>query len=142
MVSDPSAPATPTVTDDGDYITSTSQLHATWTSSDLESGVAEYQYAIGTTAGGTDLVGWTSTGTTGGVTHTGLNLAAGTTYYFAVKAKNGSGAWSDVGFSDGIVPAGHSDGLPLWVWIIVGVAAVLVVGLGAYLVGKRRPAKP
>ena len=28
---------------------------------------------------------------------------SGTTYYFAVKARNGQGSWSDVGISDGII---------------------------------------
>jgi hypothetical protein len=32
-------------------------------------------------------------------------------------------------------------GIRFWVWIVVGVAAVLVVGMGAFLIGRRRPAK-
>jgi branched-chain amino acid transport system substrate-binding protein len=99
---DESPPSTPVVTDDGNFTTNTSQLHVTWSSSDPESGITEYQYAIGTSAGGTDVVGWTSTGTNTEVTQTGLSLNWGTTYYFAVKAKNGSGLWSEVGVSNGI----------------------------------------
>ena len=56
------APTTPVVTDDGVWTTTDTQLHATWTSSDTTSGIAEYQYAIGTPAGATDVVGWTSRG--------------------------------------------------------------------------------
>jgi uncharacterized iron-regulated membrane protein len=142
-LSDATPASTPIVTDDGDTTASTRQLHATWSSSDSESGIVEYQYAIGTSSGATDVVNWTSAGTDTSVTNTGLNLAAGTTYYVAVKAKNGAGVWSDVGVSDGIaVPPGPSGGLPILVWIIVGIAAVLVVGLGAYLVWKRRTAQP
>jgi len=99
---DTSNPSTPVVTDDGDYTSSTSQLHATWSSSDAQSGIAEYQYAIGTTVGGTDEVGWTSAGTATSVTSTGLSLVNGKKYYFAVKAKNWAGLSSSVGNSDGI----------------------------------------
>jgi hypothetical protein len=35
----------------------------------------------------------------------------------------------------------RGDGLPSWIWITVGIAAVLG-GLGTYLVGKSRRAKP
>jgi cyclophilin family peptidyl-prolyl cis-trans isomerase/Leucine-rich repeat (LRR) protein len=99
---DSTLPTTPAVTDDGATTTSNTQLHATWSSSDPESGIAEYQYAIGSTAGGTDVVGWTSAGAAAGVTRSGLTLTFGTIYYFAVKAKNGKGLWSGVGVSDGI----------------------------------------
>ena len=89
-VPDVTPPTTPVVTDDGATTTSTSQLHATWSSSDPESGISEYQYAIGTTSGGTDMVAWTSAGTNTQVTKTGLSLTVGTTYYFSVKARNGA----------------------------------------------------
>ena len=99
------APPAPTITDDGATTTTPTQLHATWTSADPESGIVEYQYAIGTTPtdpGSGYVVGWTSTGTTARTTQTGLSLAIGPTYYFYVKAKNGAGLWSAVGVSDGI----------------------------------------
>lgn len=102
---DTTPPTTPVVTDDGVYTTSTSQLHATWTSSDPESGIAEYQYAIGTSQGATDVVNWTSTGTTASVTKTGLTLSYNQTYYFSVRARNGIGLWSSSGYSDGITVA-------------------------------------
>jgi len=100
---DKTKPTKPDVIDDGPYTTSKTELHATWTSEDAESGIAEYQYAIGTSEGGTDEVGWTSTGTTAEVTKTGLNLESGQTYYFTVKARNGAGCdWSEEGYSAGI----------------------------------------
>ncbi len=102
VVEDATPPVSPEVTDDGAGTSSTSELHASWSSSDPESGIVEYQYAIGTTPGGTDLADWTSVGTDTQVTKTGLSLAAGTNYYFAVKAKNGQNLWSGVGVSDGI----------------------------------------
>ena len=95
-------PTTPVVVDDGAYTNDNTQLHGSWSSSDNESGIAEYQYAIGITQGGTDVVGWTSVGTATAITKSGLTLSWGNTYYFAVKAKNGAGLWSDVGTSNGI----------------------------------------
>ncbi|MGQ9609059.1 MAG: C10 family peptidase [bacterium] len=99
---DKSPPNIPVVTDDGEYTSNNTQLHATWVSSDTESDILEYMYSIGTTQGGSDIVPWTSTGIDKFVTKDGLTLIQGKTYYFSVKAKNGAGLWSDVGFSDGI----------------------------------------
>ena len=74
------------------YTTTALQLSANWTASDdSESGVAKYWYAIGTTAGGTDIVGWTDNGVSVSVTKTGLTLVNGTIYYFSVKAENAAG---------------------------------------------------
>ncbi len=73
--------------------TLTTQLSANWTAaSDPQSGITGYKYAIGTTAGGTNVVGWTSLGNVLAVTKTGLSLNVGTTYYFSVEAVNGVGA--------------------------------------------------
>jgi hypothetical protein len=99
---DTSPPTTSSVTDDGIYTTSTEQLHASWISEDPETGIVEYQYAIGTAVGGTDVVDWTSSGTLTEITHTGLSLIQSQTYYISVKARNGAGAWSPTGCSDGI----------------------------------------
>ncbi len=98
-------PTDPVVTDDGATTSSATQLHASWSSSDPDSGIAEYQYSISTDPTDPDtgnIVPWTSTGTDAQVTATGLTLTNGTTYYFHVKAKNGSDLWSNVGHSDGI----------------------------------------
>lgn len=100
---DSTAPSTPVVTDDGEYATSLTTLHASWTSSDAESGVVEYQYAIGTGSDATGIVGWTSAGSQTSVTRSDLSLIDGSSYYFSVKAKNRSGVWSAVGVSDGIM---------------------------------------
>ncbi len=78
------------------------ELSANWTASaDAESGIAKYWYAVGTTAGATDLVGWTDNGASTSVTKTGLALADGQTYYFTVKAENGVGLQSTPANSDG-----------------------------------------
>ena len=96
-------PTTPVVTDDGVYTTSTTQLHAIWTSAELEAKIAEYHYLIRQDAvSGPIVVKWTSTGKTASVTRTGLSLLPGKSYYFGVKAKNRAGLWSAVGYSNGI----------------------------------------
>ena len=64
---------------------STTQLSANWdASTDNESGISGYQYAIGTSAGGTQTVNWTSLDNVTTVTKTGLTLTVGQTYYFSV----------------------------------------------------------
>lgn len=100
---DYTAPSTPVVVDDGTCTPYTDRLHATWSASDPDSGISEYQYSIGTWTGGTDVVNWTSVGANTEVTRTGLSLIDSVTYYVNVKAKNGVGTWSNVGSSDGIL---------------------------------------
>lgn len=98
-------PSTPAVTDEGLTTTSRTTLHAQWTSTDPESGIVEYKYAIGTTPADPGIgyvFPWTSTGTAPQATPDGLSLTAGHTYYFYVRARNGSGMWSATGASDGI----------------------------------------
>ncbi|HNW45296.1 MAG TPA: lectin like domain-containing protein, partial [Elusimicrobiales bacterium] len=81
---------------------SASQLSANWTaSSDPESGIVRYDYAIGTVSGTPGVKAWTSAGASLSVTATGLSLADGATYYFGVLAVNGLGAESAATWSDG-----------------------------------------
>ena len=144
---DNTPPTTPFVSDGGEFSTSREMLYGTWLSSDPESGVQEYQYAVGTmeaprTAAEGAQVSWVQTqvfqmagvnylppaSEIGGVTPSeelfvpvkdftsaggmrelnirGLSLEDGHTYYIAVKAKNGAGLWSDVGYSDGVIVDG------------------------------------
>ena len=101
---DKTPPSVVFVTDDGMFTNSKTELHATWTSDDAESGIQEYVYMIGTTPGADDVVAETSAGGDGEATATGLNLTGGSTYYFGVKAKNGAGTWATtVGVSNGII---------------------------------------
>jgi hypothetical protein len=77
-----------------------------FSSTDTESGITEYQYAIGTIPGGTSPVDWTTVVTSSNVveiTKTGLTLNTGTIYYITVKTKNNTGVTSSPGYSDGIV---------------------------------------
>lgn len=104
-VYDQTAPSTPVVTDDGEQTTVTTELHATWTSSDSGSGVVEYQYAISADQTESGIIPggeWQSVGTAEEATRTGILLTYGETYYILVKAKNGAGMWSEIGVSDGI----------------------------------------
>lgn len=78
------------------------QIQANWTAStDQESGLMQYIYAIGTTSGGTNIVNWTNNGTNTSLTHTGLNLVSGTTYYISVKARDNAMLESPLISSDG-----------------------------------------
>ncbi len=103
IVLDTAPPEIPVVTDDGASTSNAAQLHCKWSSLDPESGITEYYYRISENSPfGSIIAGWTSAGTSVEVTKTGLNLTPGKTYYFSVRAKNGSGLWSEVGYSDGI----------------------------------------
>ena len=103
---DASAPQMGAVNDDGAYTDAAGQLHATWSGSDPESGIAEYQYAVGTAPDDLEsVVAWTSVETDTSVTTSGLTLVSGTTYYIGVKARNGAGAWCSPAVSDGITAA-------------------------------------
>ena len=85
--------------------TSTTQLSANWDrASDPDSGIISYNYAIGTSAGATNVVGWTTVSYAGPVqtvTQTGLSLSVGQTYYFTVKARNGRNLLSGATNSNG-----------------------------------------
>ena len=98
---DATPPGRPVVTDGGLLSRSRTELWASWTSEDMESGVREFQYAIGTTPGGAEVRAFAST-TQNSVVVNGLNLDVGVTYYFAVKATNNAGLNSETGISDGI----------------------------------------
>lgn len=90
---DTSAPTTGIVRDgssigvDVSYNTgSLSSLSSNWSVfADAASGIAKYEYSVGTTAGGTNILTWTSTGATS-VTQSGLTLTTGQLYYFNVRA--------------------------------------------------------
>ncbi|MFH1230375.1 MAG: hypothetical protein V1709_02645 [Planctomycetota bacterium] len=101
LIVDTSKPATPVVTDSGVYSTYTDKIYAEWSSSDSESGIQNYQYSIGTTQGGTNILGWQSIGTQ---TEGWLKAAfiPEMTYYINVMAQNKAGLWSEPGYSDGI----------------------------------------
>ena len=81
---------------DIDYQTSTTTLSANWAGvfADAESGITGYEWAIGTTSGGTNIQGYTSVGTSTSATNSSLSLTSGTKYYVTVRATNGDGPCS------------------------------------------------
>jgi len=72
---------------DADYTTSTSQLSANWSITST-TGVTSFAYAIGATAGGTNVVDVTDVGAAYVITKTGLSLTHGQTYYITIYARN------------------------------------------------------
>lgn len=89
---------------DADISTTSSntQLAANWSvTSDPNSGIARYWYAIGTSPGAVDIVDWTDNWYADTIVHTGLSLTYGETYYFSVRAENGAGLLSTIISSDG-----------------------------------------
>ena len=88
---------------DLDWTRSTSSLTSTWTGfSDALSGIEKYEYAIGDTSGGTNVLYWTDNSTITSITKTGLTLTNGTTYYISVRATDNVGNVSTVSTTDGI----------------------------------------
>lgn len=77
-------------------------LSANWSSSsDTNSSVTHYWYAIGTTPGGTDIVNYTDNWFNQSVTVNGLSLVNGQPYFVSVKAENGAGLQSVATSSNG-----------------------------------------
>ncbi|MBD3181126.1 hypothetical protein GF312_02470, partial [Candidatus Poribacteria bacterium] len=102
---DSTPPTKPLIFDDGNYTNTLEELNATWTAAqDNDSGIVDYQYSVGTTTGGTDILDWTSLGVVTSVNITELSLTEGITYYINLKAFNGAGLNSEVATTDGITP--------------------------------------
>lgn len=69
-------------------------IHAQWASSEPDSSIVGYQYAVGTAPGDNSLRAWTPVSESG-ATITGLPY--GTACYVSVKAQNVFGVWSVIG---------------------------------------------
>ncbi len=94
---------------DVDTITSLTSITANWQSfDDVNSGIAEYWYSVGTQAGDSNTVTWTDNGLNTYFTASAL-LQAGVKYYVNIKAKNNAGLWSTIQSSDGaiVLPNGN-----------------------------------
>ncbi|PLX11198.1 MAG: hypothetical protein C0594_03940, partial [Marinilabiliales bacterium] len=91
------------LTQDVDSTHSASELSANWSaSSDSNSGIVQYWYAIGTTPGADNVLAWTSNGLDTTLTASGfMNLQNGDIYYVSVKSENQAGLFSNVVTSDG-----------------------------------------
>jgi N-acetyl-anhydromuramyl-L-alanine amidase AmpD len=105
--------ATPTTVNDGAAadldVNTTTTWTGNWTSADAHSGVASYQYAIGTTAGATNTLAWVPTAANNFST-TLTGLVVNQMYYLSVKVINGAGL-DTVITSDGMTYTGTGAGL-------------------------------
>ncbi len=119
---DTTAPSPPTAVDDLTWSTTlTSSTAVTWLagSDTAGSGIDSYEFAIGTTAGGIDTLGWTSNAALLTRTQSGLTLTEGTYYYASVRLKDVAGNYSTVAQGDGwradvtapAQPASMTDGI-------------------------------
>lgn len=85
-----------------DTIFDNTQISGNWNAStDPHSGIIQYEYSVGTTAGATDILNWTNNGTNLNFTQTGLTLSYNQLYFVNVKITNGAGLVSTVNSSDG-----------------------------------------
>jgi spore germination protein YaaH len=92
-----------TLTDiDTTYIGSSLDLNYT-AAKDTNSGIANYYYAIGSFAGGKDIVPWTSNSLNLSASNSGLILSDHQKYFVMVKAINNAGLMSDSIVSDGVL---------------------------------------
>jgi hypothetical protein len=69
-----------------------SSLSANWSGFNASvAGLSRYDYSVGTSAGATDVLSWTSNGTATSVTALGLTLQTSQTYYVNVRAVDNAG---------------------------------------------------
>lgn len=79
-----------------------SQLQANWTNAiDINSGISNYYYAIGTTPGGSDIIGWTNNANNTTITSAGLTLVHLQKYFISIEAEDGASMRSSVKTSNG-----------------------------------------
>ena len=89
-------PLAPVVTSN-QYISNASEV--AWMQPVHSSGVAEYQFAVGSTPGGTDAQGWISAGAATSALLTQAQLQEGCHYYVSVKARYAGTDWGAIGVS-------------------------------------------
>jgi len=81
-------------------------LSANWSGfNDTASGITNYDYAIGTTQGGTNIKTWTAVGTSAAVSPGALSLSTSVPYYFSVRATDAAGNTSTAVYSNGQIVA-------------------------------------
>ncbi|MBT5225484.1 MAG: T9SS type A sorting domain-containing protein, partial [Candidatus Marinimicrobia bacterium] len=107
IISDRTNPIEGTVNDgtgdDIDIQNTSSTLNTNWTGfSDALSGIASYDWAIGTSSGGTEILDWTNAGNTTSANKSNLSLINDQTYYISVRAIDKAGNTSAVATSDGV----------------------------------------
>lgn len=81
-------------------------LVASWVCTDTASGIAEFEYWIGSTPGGSQVKSVSSAGLSNWAYVTNLSLTDGGTYHFTVRARDNAGNWSGPVVSSGIRAVG------------------------------------
>lgn len=100
-------PSNPTPVNDGkttdiNIACTKDSLSVNWgTSADPNSGLTQYWFSVGTSAGNTNIINWTNAWANTLITVNIPGITHGTTYYFNVKAENGAGLMSSVISSNG-----------------------------------------
>ena len=103
-------PSMVSVTDEK-YTTSTTDLQGSWSATSVRS-IARYDYAVGSTSGGTNIKDWTSAGTATSTTINGLSLNVGSTYYISARVVDSAGLTSQPMVSSGVMIARTVGGIP------------------------------
>ena len=86
---------------DLDYQSNSTSLNLAWSGSDDNSGVNNYEYALGTSKGGTEIINWVN-GASTSISLASLSLTEATKYYASVRATDKAGNVSAVMTGDGI----------------------------------------
>jgi hypothetical protein len=95
------SPPGPVAVYGGGYQRGTAGMELSWSLAiDPETPVVDYLYAVGTTAGGTELIDWRSAGLRVSVSLGGLELQNGRSYFVSVRAKNAAGLLGNVSTGD------------------------------------------
>ncbi len=90
--------------DDIDIVESNTEIIAHWSSAlEENSDIIDYQFSLGTTLGGTEILDWTSSVNQNFVIVSDLNLQENIMYYFSVRAINTVNLISEVNSSDGFI---------------------------------------
>jgi subtilisin family serine protease len=98
IAANPAPPFAPAVTAENNGTLTT--ITARWRTDSLD--VDHYRYAIGTTPGARNVVGWTYLTTTS-MTRTDLVLIQGQSYYVSIQVRNKFGLWSTSGVSNQVI---------------------------------------
>ena len=87
---------------DQDWSNSTTEMSANWSNfSDVTSGIVGYEYSIGSSPAGTDVLFWTENGADTTFTEI-VSLNSGDIYYVSVRATDGAENVSNVQSTDGV----------------------------------------
>ncbi|MBT4785053.1 MAG: hypothetical protein HOO21_06840, partial [Candidatus Marinimicrobia bacterium] len=89
---------------DGDKaFTNTDTIYASWSGfADSLSGISHYEYAVGTTQGGTDIISWTDNAIENSIVLANI-LKDASSYYVSVRAIDNVGNTSELAISNGII---------------------------------------